>query len=183
VNIRVLAATNRTLAESVKEGKFREDLYYRLNVLSCRIPPLRNRREDIPILAKHFVDKYSASCKRQVRGLAADAAACLNRYDWPGNVRELENAIEHAVVLGSTPEIVRDDLPESILELGAAEHGEAGGYHEAVAEKKKELILEALDRVNGNFTEAAKLLGVHPNYLHRLVRVLDLRSSLKKSAR
>ena len=183
VNIRVLAATNRTLADTVKEGKFREDLYYRLNVLSCRIPPLRNRREDIPVLAQHFADKYSANCKRQIRGLAPDAIVCLTRYDWPGNVRELENAIEHAVVLGSTPEIVRDDLPESILELGAAEHDGSGGFHESVAQKKKELILEALDRANGNFTEAAKLLGVHPNYLHRLVRILDLRSSLKKSAK
>lgn len=182
VNIRVLAATNRTLADTVKEGKFREDLFYRLNVLSCRVPPLRNRREDIPVLAKHFVEKYSATCKRQVRGLSAGAIACLTRYDWPGNVRELENAIEHAVVLGTTSEIERDDLPESILEVGAADHDQPGGYHEAVAQRKKELILDALNRTDGSFTEAAKLLGVHPNYLHRLVRVLDLRGALKKGA-
>ena len=183
VDIRVLAATNRALADAIKEGKFREDLFYRLNVLSCRVPPLRNRRDDIPVLAKHFVARYGASCKRQVRGLSADAIACLTRYDWPGNVRELENAIEHAVVLGSTSEIVRDDLPESILELGAGDHDEHGGYHEAVSQRKKELILDALDRASGSFTEAAKLLGVHPNYLHRLVRVLDLRTSLKKGAK
>jgi len=184
VNIRVLAATNRALGDMVKEGKFREDLFYRLNVLSCRIPPLRNRREDIPILAKYFADKYSATCKRKVRGLAADAIACLTRYDWPGNVRELENAIEHAVVLGSAAEIVRDDLPESLLEGGTAtEDGGGGGYHEEVAQRKKELILDALQRANGSFTEAAKLLGVHPNYLHRLVRVLELRAAVQKVAK
>ena len=183
VNIRVLAATNRTLSDTIKEGKFREDLFYRLNVLSCRIPPLRSRREDIPLLARHFADKYAVRCKRQIRGIAPDAITCLVHYDWPGNVRELENAIEHAVVLGSTNEIVRDDLPESILELGAGTEGHAGGYHEEVARRKKELILDALQRSNGSFTEAAKLLGVHPNYLHRLVRILELRSEVKKVAK
>jgi len=182
VNIRVLAATNRALAETVKEGKFREDLFYRLNVLSCRIPPLRNRRDDIPILASHFAEKYSVKCNRNVRAIADDAMACMKRYDWPGNVRELENAIEHAVVLGSTSEILRDDLPESVLELSAGgEDGATGGYHDEVSRRKKELIIDALDRTDGSFTEAAKVLGVHPNYLHRLVRVLDLRSALKKA--
>jgi Nif-specific regulatory protein len=180
VDIRVLAATNRSLGEMAKEGKFREDLYYRLNVLACKIPPLRSRREDIPILATHFAEQYSAKCNRQIRGIAADAVACLRNYDWPGNVRELQNAIEHAVVLGSAGEIVRDDLPESLLEAAGGDG--AGGYHEEVVRRKRELVLDAIERCNGSFTEAAKALGVHPNYLHRLVRVLDLRSALKKSA-
>jgi transcriptional regulator with GAF, ATPase, and Fis domain len=179
VDIRVLAATNRTLSEAAKEGKFREDLFYRLNVLSCQIPPLRKRREDIPLLAQHFVEKYSAKCSRKVRGISKEATASLQRYDWPGNVRELENTIERAVVLGSTPEILRDDLPESVLEVESAGEASAGGYHEEVARRKRELILEALEKSDGNFTEAAKLLGVHPNYLHRLVRVLDLRDTVK----
>ena len=183
VDIRVLAATNRTLADTVKEGKFREDLFYRLNVLSCKIPPLRSRRDDIPILARYFAEKYSAKCNRQIRSLADDAVACMKRYDWPGNVRELENAIEHAVVLGSGSEIVRDDLPESLLESGGGGDDALGGYHEEVARRKKELIMDALERSNGVFTEAARLLGVHPNYLHRLVRVLDLRTTVKKGAR
>jgi transcriptional regulator with GAF, ATPase, and Fis domain len=180
VNIRVLAATNRTLSETVKEGKFREDLYYRLNVLSCHIPPLRKRRDDISLLAMHFVEKYSAKCNRKVRGLSSEAIASLKSYDWPGNVRELENAIERAVVLGSTSEIVRDDLPESVLEVETANETAASGYHEEVTRRKKELILAAMERAEGSFTEAAKLLGVHPNYLHRLVRVLELRAEMKK---
>jgi Nif-specific regulatory protein len=180
VDIRVLAATNRSLSEMAKEGKFREDLYYRLNVLSCKIPPLRNRREDIPILASHFAEQYSTKCNRHIRGIAADAIACLRRYDWPGNVRELQNAIEHAVVLGSAGEIVRDDLPESVLE--AVGDDAPGGYHEEVVRRKRELVLDALNQCNGSFTDAAKTLGVHPNYLHRLVRVLELRSLLKKHA-
>lgn len=179
VDIRILAATNRSLGLMVKEGKFREDLFYRLNVLACRIPALRSRREDIPLLARHFAQKYSAKCAREIRGIADDAIACLKRYDWPGNVRELENAVEHAVVLGSTREIVRDDLPESLLETAAAV-ADGGGYHEEVTRRKKELILDALERSGGNFTDAAKLLDVHPNYLHRLVTVLELRTAVRR---
>jgi two-component system, NtrC family, response regulator HydG len=182
VDIRILAATNRSLAQMAKEGKFREDLFYRLNVLACKIPSLRSRREDIPVLATHFAEKYAARCNRGIREIADDAMACLKRYDWPGNVRELENAIEHAVVLGSTREILRDDLPESLLETGTAA-GEASGYHEQVTLRKKELILDALDRSNGNFMEAARLLDIHPNYLHRLVTVLELRAAVKKTSK
>jgi transcriptional regulator with PAS, ATPase and Fis domain len=181
VDIRVLAATNRALLEMVRAERFREDLYYRLNVLSCRVPPLRSRREDIYPLARHFAQQYSVKCNRQIRGIADDAIACLRGYDWPGNVRELQNAIEHAVVLGSASEIVRDDLPESLLESAGGD-GVAGGYHEEVVRRKRELVLDALQLCNGSFTEAAKSLGVHPNYLHRLVRVLDLRTALKKQA-
>jgi len=180
VDIRVLAATNKVLADRVKQGGFREDLFYRLNVLSCRVPALRNRRDDIPLLAKHFAEKYSIKCNRKLSGIAEDAIACMKQYDWPGNVRELENAIEHAVVLGSTSEIVRDDLPESLLQMGD-EQGSSGKYHDEVARRKRELITDALQRSNNSFTEAAKLLGVHPNYLHRLVRVLELRSTIKKT--
>ena len=179
VDIRVVAATNKSLAERVKQGQFREDLFYRLNVLSCKVPPLRARREDIPLLAHHFVESYSQKCNRKILGISPEAVACMQKYDWPGNVRELENAIEHAVVLGSTTEIVRDDLPESLLE--AAGPAGSGKYHEEVTRKKKELVTDALKRTDGHFTEAAKLLGVHPNYLHRLVRVLELRSEIKKS--
>jgi transcriptional regulator with GAF, ATPase, and Fis domain len=178
VNLRVLAATNKPLAQLVKAGKFREDLFYRLDVVSSHIPPLRNRRDDIPILARHFAKKYAAKCNRHVSGLAADAIACLAHHDWPGNVRELENTIERAVVLGSTPQILRDDLPESLTELATADSPTS--YHAEVARKKRELILQALQQTNNNFTDAAKLLGIHPNYLHRLVRILDLRSEARR---
>jgi two-component system, NtrC family, response regulator HydG len=179
VNIRILAATNRSLPEMVKEGRFREDLFYRLNVLSYLIPPLRKRREDIPLLARHFVERYSAKCNRKVRGLSEEAIACLLSHDWPGNIRELENTIERAVVLGSTPQIERDDLPEILLE-SATTTGSSTGYHDEITRRKKEIILDALQRSQGSFTEAAKLLGVHPNYLHRLVRLLDLRGTMEK---
>jgi transcriptional regulator with PAS, ATPase and Fis domain len=180
VNLRVLAATNKPLPEMVKLNRFREDLFYRLDVVSCHIPPLRARREDIPLLARYFAAKYATKCNRQVSGVSQEALACLKHYDWPGNVRELENAIERAVVLGSTGQILRDDLPESLTEIVDSAPTSPNGYHAAVGRKKRELILDALDEARNNFTEAAKLLGIHPNYLHRLVRILDLRTELKR---
>jgi transcriptional regulator with GAF, ATPase, and Fis domain len=181
VDLRVLAATNKPLAQLVKSGKFREDLFYRLDVVSCHIPPLRNRREDIPSLARHFAEKYAVKCNRHVSGVSHDAISCLTCYDWPGNVRELENAVERAVVLGSTSQILRDDLPESLTELAANPTDAPAQYHAEVARKKRELILNALIQTNNNFTDAAKLLGIHPNYLHRLVRILDLRAEVKRA--
>ncbi len=181
VNLRVLAATNQPLSQLVKKGAFREDLFYRLNVVSCHVAPLRERRDDIPLLAQYFTRKFASKCSRRVTGLADDAIACLMNYDWPGNVRELENAIERAVVLGSGSQILRDDLPESLTEVSDANESPSS-YHAEVARRKKELILQALKQTNQNFTEAARLLGIHPNYLHRLVRLLDLRSNLKASA-
>jgi DNA-binding NtrC family response regulator len=115
-----------------------------------------------------------------VAGLTREALACLEAYDWPGNVRELENAIEHAVVLGSTELIIPEDLPEAVLETEAEAAAFTGKYHEEVREGKKRAILAALERSGGNFTEAAKILGVHPNYLHRLVRNLNLKGEIKK---
>src|SRR5215218_8375702 len=116
VDVRVVAATNRDLEEAVKAGAFRQDLYYRLNVVSFEMPPLRERREDIPLLASYFVSKYAAKFKRRVTGLSPEARACLAAYDWPGNVRELENAVERAVVLGSTDRVLPEDLPETVLD-------------------------------------------------------------------
>jgi DNA-binding NtrC family response regulator len=140
------------------------------------MPPLRERREDIPPLASHFVAKHGKRAGRRVTGIAREALACLKAHDWPGNVRDLENAIERAVVLGSTELILVEDLPETVLE--AASQG-AGGYHETIRNEKARVILAALDQAEGSFTEAAKLLGIHPNYLHRLVRNLDLRGAIK----
>ena len=179
VNVRVIAATNRVLSEMVKEKQFREDLFYRLNVVSHAIAPLRKRREDIPQLVSYFVQKYAAKCGRQVQGVSEAAVRHLQDYDWPGNVRELENTIERALVLGSTPHLLPDDLPEVLLECAPGETAVLG-YHAEVARKKKELILHALEEAGGNFTAAAKILGVHPNYLHRLVTTLDLRAAVSK---
>jgi len=183
VDIRLIAATNKNLAEAVKAGTFRSDLYYRLNVVSVTMPPLRERREDIPLLASYFINKYAKKFKVQAKGLSEETRACLVNYDWPGNVRELENAIERALVLGSADLILPEDLPESVLERATPAGMTAAKYHVAVKDVKKQLILSALEDARGNFTEAARLLGLHPNYLHRLIRNLDLRSELKASGR
>ena len=179
IDIRLIAATNRDLAECVKAGTFRKDLYYRLNVVSLTMPPLRDRKEDIPLLAAYFVQKYASRCKVRPKGISEPARACLMNYDWPGNVRELENAIERALVLSTADFILPEDLPESVLERATPAGIDGAKYHSAVKEVKKQLILSALEETNGNFTEAAKSLGLHPNYLHRLIRNLDLRAELR----
>jgi Nif-specific regulatory protein len=183
VDLRLIAATNKNLEEAIEAGEFRQDLYYRLNVVSLEMPPLRERREDIMLLANYFADKYGAKCNRKLQGFSAEARACLTAYDWPGNVRELENAIERAVVLGTTDLILPEDLPEALLERETAAPAQSRiGYHEAVVQTKKQIILRAIEEAKGNYTEAAKLLGVHPNYLHRLIRNLNLRAQLKQQA-
>ncbi len=181
VNIRMIAATNKNLEESVKAGTFRLDLYYRLNVVSITLPPLRERREDIAVLAEYFVAKYSKKCNLKVKPIAPEAMAYLVNYDWPGNVRELENAMERALVLSLSEEVRPEDLPESILEKESPDAIDAK-YHTAVKELKKQLIRHALDECKGNYTEAAKSLGLHPNYLHRLIRNLDLKEDVKSTA-
>lgn len=180
LDIRVIAATNRDLERDVSAGAFRQDLYYRLNVVSFAMPPLRERREDIPQLARYFVDKYSNLCNRKVRGVSPTALAYLNSYDWPGNVRELENTIERAVVLGSTEYILPEDLPDVILDTKPVAGTTDVKYQNAVTGMKRQLILSAFDEAHGNHAEAAKLLGMHPNNLHRLIKNLDLRELLKK---
>jgi len=176
LDIRLVAATNRSLPEAIKAGTFRSDLYYRLNVVTLNMPALRDRREDISVLADHFVAKASRKSRTRVRPLSPEAVAALMHYDWPGNVRELENALERALVLGSTDSILPDDLPEAVLEAGSTAAAPADKYHGSIKETKKQLILQALQQANGNYIEAAKALGMHPNSLLRLVRTLDLKS-------
>jgi Nif-specific regulatory protein len=143
------------------------------------MPALRERLEDISLLANYFTAKYAEKCNRRVVGISPEAQKRLISYDWPGNVRELENAIERAVVLGATDTILPDDLPESILEADATSaESAASNYHEAVAGTKKQIILKAMEQSHGSYTGAAKLLSVHPNYLHRLIRNLNLKSEL-----
>jgi transcriptional regulator with GAF, ATPase, and Fis domain len=183
VNFRLVAATNRNLEEAVLARLFRQDLFYRLNVVTLRMPPLRERREDIPMLASYFVKKYAGKCKRRVGGLTQSARSLLEAYDWPGNVRELENSIERAVVMGSGELILPEDLPESLLETRAQTHSKVtiGKYHEAIDEVKKRLILSAFEQTRGSYTEAAKILGLQVNYLHRLTRNMNLRQVLKSA--
>ena len=181
LDVRVVAATNRNLDEAIARGTFRADLYHRLNVVKVTMPPLRERREDIPLLASYFVAKYSQECKRPVNGISAEARALLRNYDWPGNVRELENAIERAIVLGSADMIDIDDLPERILDYTVAgAKGSGANFYEGVRQAKRDLILKALDQAGGNYTEAANALGMHPNNLHRLIRALELKAAIAK---
>ncbi len=181
VDARFVAATNRDLEKAMQAGTFRPDLFYRLNVVSVTTPPLRAHREDIPLLAMYFAAECSKKCKRPLKGISPQARALLMSYSWPGNVRELENAIERAVVLGAGDTIVPEDLPEALLE-GQSEVSAASKYYQSINELKKQLILEAIEQGGGIITEAAKILGVHPNYLHRLIRNLQLRAPQKGSA-
>jgi len=174
VDVRVIAATNQDLPAAVAAGRFRQDLWYRLNVVGLTMPPLRARRADIPMLAAHFVAKYRRG--RAVE-LSPDAVEALRSYDWPGNVRELENAIERAVVLGGGDKIVADDLPAPVLESSAARPRDGAAYHQTVLDVKRRLILDAIERSGGNYTAAARLLGINPTYLHRLVNNLNLRDT------
>ncbi len=180
VDVRILAATNKNLEEAIQKGTFRQDLYYRLNVLSIRMPSLRDRKEDISLLANYFLAKSSAKLKRRMTGIAKEARELLMNYDWPGNVRELENAMERAVALGSDDLVRSEDLPESILEIQPANSSGLSKYQEALTQVKRDLIQKAFEQANGVYTETAKILGVHPNYLHRLIRGLNIKDKLKK---
>jgi Nif-specific regulatory protein len=179
VDIRLISATNSRLSDDVAAGRFREDLYHRLHVVDIHLPPLRERREDIPALATHFVERFARKSARPLRGIAPDALKYLTAYDWPGNVRELENTIERAIVLGDSEYIMRDDLPEALLQLPAASDVETPRFHTAVRQAKIDAIVQAFREARHSYTEAARLLGLHPNYLHRVVRVLDIKSLLE----
>lgn len=180
VDLRVIAATNQDLEAAIAKGTFRQDLFFRLNVVELQMPALRDRVEDIPMLANYFAAKYSDRCNRKVIGISPETQKLLTAYDWPGNVRELENAIERAVVMGTTEEILPEDLPEAILEVESSDVAQPdAGYHANVTARKKQLIMDALKHASGSFTAAAKALGLHPNYLHRLVRNLNLKDQLK----
>jgi Nif-specific regulatory protein len=181
LDIRLIAATNRDLKEASAKKEFRSDLYYRLNVVSVKVPPLRDRRKDIPILATFFAKQCAEKLKRNVRGISAEARSALISYDWPGNVRELENAIERAIVLGSTELILPEDLPESILEQSGPDGHAATALHDGIRQAKRVLIERAIDQAGGNYTEAARILGVHANHLFRLVRTLDMQPKRKRA--
>jgi transcriptional regulator with PAS, ATPase and Fis domain len=161
VDVRIVAAANQDLERAVREGRFREDLYYRLNVIPIALPPLRERRTDVPLLVEHFVAKYAGG---RPRGVSEDALQSLIAYDWPGNVRELESVIERALLLGEGDVIVPADLPASVRAGTAAPRGaldleipDAGIDLEAV---ERSLIVKALEKAGGNVTRAARLLGL-----------------------
>jgi two-component system, NtrC family, response regulator AtoC len=174
VDVRVIAATNRDLANAMKDGRFRKDLYYRLNVIPILLPALRERKEDIPLLADFFLRRFSLDTKKRFTGIADEAAARLRAYEWPGNVRELENVVERSVVLGEGPEITLDDLPPRIS--GGEPETPANGlsYRHAVNAARTEVIKRALAHTNGNRTAAARVLGMHKTHLLNLIKSLGI---------
>jgi DNA-binding NtrC family response regulator len=177
VDIRIVAATNRDLEKALQEGRFREDLYHRLNVIPIVLPPLRERKADIPTLANHFIERSSVETKKSFTGMRAEALEQLTAYDWPGNVRELANTIERAVVLGAGPEIGLEDLPARIAAAETAQTTEGLSYKKAIDAYRRELILKMLERTRGNRAAAAKALGLHRTHLMRLLRALRISDS------
>ena len=174
VDVRVIAATNRDLSAAVKSGAFRDDLYHRLNVVAITPPALRERREDIPILADFFLRKFASATRRNVTTISDGAQARMLAYDWPGNVRELANAIERAVVLGSETEISAIDLPAGLDGESMATTSESGAYHDGVNAARKELVIKALRQTGGNRAAAARLLGLEAKYFLRLMKSLGI---------
>ncbi len=169
VDTRVLSASNRSLDEQVRAGKFRQDLYYRLNVIRIELPPLRQRSEDIPLLVNHFIDKFAESAKRVIKGIDPAALTVLQSHDWPGNIRELEHVLERAVLLGKDDTVGLDDLPQPMI--AHSERGFVAG--QAVAKQltlrdlEREYIGKVLETTHGNKTEAARILGVDRTTLYR----------------
>ncbi|HJN46837.1 MAG: sigma-54-dependent Fis family transcriptional regulator [Acidobacteria bacterium] len=178
VDIRLVAATNKSLSAAVEDGSFRLDLFYRINVVALTLPSLRQRGEDLRLLATYFLQKCGKRCGRRILGISPEAQSLLDGYGWPGNVRELENAIERAVVMGSTEWLLPEDLPEALVEASPSVSGQRLKYQDGVREAKKQLVLTAVTDADGNITRAAKSLGLHPNYLHQLIRNLGLKQQL-----
>jgi DNA-binding NtrC family response regulator len=176
--VRVIAATNVDLKQLVREGKFREDLYYRLNVITIDLPPLRNRREDIPLLVDFFLRKFSDENEKPLRRISPEALHPLMDYDWPGNVRELENVMERAVVLSTGPIIGADLLPDSIGQRGISaailEHRPDASLFEILEDCERRVISDMLERSNWNQTEAAERFRIPLSTLNQKIKRLSI---------
>ncbi len=175
VEVRFISATNKDLEEEMKKGQFREDLFYRISVFPIKLPPLRDRKEDIPLLAAHFLQKYSQQEGKQIDGVSADALDLMMAYNWPGNVRELENAIERAVVLATTAEISVKDLPAGIRSLGEKRLYESDNTLAGWIEKlEEEALRQALLECEGNISRTAKKLGIGRATIYRKAKKYGL---------
>jgi len=176
VDIRIISATNLDLKKAVEDGKFREDLYYRLNVIPIHVPALRERKEDIPLLADHFIKKYSAALGKTISGFSQEAIKTLVSYNWPGNIRELENLVERLVVLGKGSVINREDLPREVSNNRSSATSTQIQYKslkEATLAFEKDFIDNIIAKTGGNKVQAAKLLGVHRNTLSQREKRLN----------
>lgn len=174
VDVRVIAATNRELSSAIKDGHFREDLYYRLNVIPIALPPLRERIEDIPVLAAFFLQKFAAETKKVFSGMTKEAEESLIAYGWPGNVRELANVIERAAVLGLGPEVGIMDLPPRVASTESPTLSTGMSYRKALDVARAEVIRSALASTHGNRTAAARKLGLHKTHLLNLMKSLRI---------
>jgi DNA-binding NtrC family response regulator len=174
VDVRVIAATNRDLKEEVKKGGFREDLFYRLNVLAVELPPLRERVGDIPLLAEYFAQRFASEFRKPVRGVHKDAMALLVSYSWPGNVREFRNSIERAVLLCEREQLSRDAF--STLEKGSTLSADIALPAEGInlEQLERSLVQQALERTKGNQTQAAKLLGLNRDQIRYRIEKFGL---------
>ncbi|MFO7898984.1 MAG: sigma-54 dependent transcriptional regulator [Planctomycetota bacterium] len=169
VDVRLIAATNADLAERVEEGRFREDLYYRLRVVPISLPPLRDRREDIPLLATHFVKEYAEKNEKGIRGIAAETMNILTTYPWPGNVRELQNSIENMVVMANGPMLTADLLPTELQETSVASDETGFPIGLSMRQIEEKAIRETLASVGGSRKRAAEILGISLRTLHRKI--------------
>jgi two-component system response regulator HydG len=178
VDVRIIAATNRNLEDEVKQGQFREDLYYRLNVMNLHIPPLRERQDDIALLAMHFLRKYALKNRKSLRGFTPIAMDILTKSVWPGNIRELENVIERAVILAMSAYISEKDLPPSLLASYHNAHEDkmpaSGLGGKSLDEIESQAILETLEQTQGNKSEAAKLLNITRTTLNNKLKKYNL---------
>ncbi len=171
-DVRFMAATNRDMQQELRSARFREDLFFRLDVIEIRVPPLRERREDIPLLAAHFLEAHGAQYGRRLEGITRAALDLLTRYDWPGNVRELKNAVQRAAAYAKGPLITPENLPETILR--GAQRPDRYRFHEwkekMLERLEKEFLERALEEHAGNITRTARVLGIHRSTLQRLMR-------------
>ena len=174
VDLRVIAATNHELDAAVKCGRFREDLYHRLNVIELTLPPLRERKDDIPALASYFLERFAAESKKSFSTITDDAGRKLIAYHWPGNIRELANVIERAVVLSDGPELTVHHLPARVVGAQPAVVSDEASYHDSINSYRRELIVRALADAQGNRAAAAKALGLHRTHLMKLLKALQI---------
>jgi len=175
IDVRIISATNSDLRAAVKERHFREDLFYRLNVIPIILPPLRERKEDIPVLAVHFLRKYNSEFGRQIKGFNKEVMPLLKAYDWPGNVRELENLVERLVVLTKGSQIGTEKLPSEVKgETGKGAESSSTRLYKAVRNFEADFIRQAIDQAGGRKGKAAKLLGIHRNTLRGLEKKLKI---------
>ena len=166
VDVRVVAATNRDLLSEVKAGRFREDLYYRINVIPIHLPPLKERQNDVPLLARYFLKRFSLEQGKNIQGFSPDAMRCLLGYPWPGNVRELENSVEHATVLAKIDRIEVTDLPAALLPADKGLSQPSKTRSGTLAERESHLLQETLEECGWNKKEVARILGISRNTLY-----------------